>query len=345
MRSYKFQNYVDVNIDSPKHIKYLKYFENEYRKVSDLTDSLKPAKTQITLHIVESLSKHGHDIKKEVRFKKLFSHQFAIKNLDGNDVDIYFKHHPISRIYATAVGVFIQAHVLESILYYKLLQQGVLLMHSSGVSRDKKGYLFPAYGGTGKTTLLLSLLANGYRFLGDDFVLVDPSENRVYPYPRPLHIFTYNVRNLNDTRIPIKTKAIIYFKNVARYFLELFLRTEFLISTRIHADEIIPHLKVSKPVKIHKVLFLKKDGSDEMINLSSARVIREHAKRITQAADLNQSLFQIKPEVRFIDEVEKMEIETASKILKRASKFGYVNTHNYNLDQPDDFIEILESKE
>src|SRR5690606_8570114 len=185
------------------------------------------------VHIVRRLPlARESDLVRSVNVKKLFTYHYLVRDLDSTTVEIFFRTHPIDKVYMNAIGVFLQAQVLEPVLYLKLLEENVLLMHAAGICDDQQGYLFPAHGGTGKTTFSLSLLKHGYRLLGDDLLFVDVGKGRVYPYPRPLHLFSYNANRL-EGKLPPRIKAIIYSKNIVRFFLESLLRTEFLISTRV----------------------------------------------------------------------------------------------------------------
>ena len=93
-------------------------------------------------------------------------------------------------------------------------------MHAGGVTHNGRAVLMPAHGGAGKTTTTMALVAQVYQFLGDDLVFVDVQERTVQPYPRPFHIFTYNVRNLRGARIPLKYVVAVYVKNILRFVLE-----------------------------------------------------------------------------------------------------------------------------
>ena len=247
MTSYNFYGYLIVRILS-EHRGYRRYFENEYARISQ-GGKAKAKTLRINVEIVPSLPEEARgDIKRTVRFKKLFTFRFLVRGIESRDVTIYFQKHWVDRVYMNAIGVFLQAQVLEPVMYMKLLEENILFMHAGGVTKGEMGILLPAYGGTGKTTLSMALLNQGHKLLGDDLLLVDIDEGVVHPYPRPLHIFTYNVRNLRGATIPFKYKFAVYFKNFLRFFLERILRTEFLISTRIHADELFADRDIFDPV-------------------------------------------------------------------------------------------------
>ena len=60
-----------------------------------------------------------------------------------------------------------------------------LQLHSGVVQRNGAGFVFPASPGSGKTTLCCGLLARGWKYLSDEFALIDPQGN-LHPYPKAL---------------------------------------------------------------------------------------------------------------------------------------------------------------
>ncbi len=78
----------------------------------------------------------------------------------------------------------IRSEVCERILKFPLLIQyvttplintlknDIFLLHAAALEKDKTGYLFPGPSHSGKTTLSLALIKEGYRFLSDDTVFI-----------------------------------------------------------------------------------------------------------------------------------------------------------------------------
>ena len=59
-----------------------------------------------------------------------------------------------------------------------------LLLHASCVERDGRAVLMTGESGAGKSTLAVLLAARGWRFMGDEFALVDPDTGLVHAFPR-----------------------------------------------------------------------------------------------------------------------------------------------------------------
>jgi HprK-related kinase A len=59
-----------------------------------------------------------------------------------------------------------------------------LLLHASAVERDGKVLVMTGLSGSGKSTLSALLGHHGWRFMGDEFVLLDPHSGDATPFPR-----------------------------------------------------------------------------------------------------------------------------------------------------------------
>ncbi len=59
-----------------------------------------------------------------------------------------------------------------------------LLLHASVVERDGRALLMTGESGAGKSTLATLLAAHGWRFMGDEFALLDPATGLVHAFPR-----------------------------------------------------------------------------------------------------------------------------------------------------------------
>ena len=62
-----------------------------------------------------------------------------------------------------------------------------LILHASAVARDGNGpraLIMTGASGSGKSTLSAMLGRQGWRFMGDEFALIDPVSGEAVPYPR-----------------------------------------------------------------------------------------------------------------------------------------------------------------
>lgn len=83
-------------------------------------------------------------------------------------------------------------HVLFTIVLFEVLRyHGLYYIHSAGlVSEDSKGLLIPANAASGKSTLTIALLHNGYRCVSDDALFARWAGEKVelVPFKREFHV-------------------------------------------------------------------------------------------------------------------------------------------------------------
>ena len=63
-----------------------------------------------------------------------------------------------------------------------------LLLHASSAERDGRALLMTGESGAGKSTLSVLLAASGWRFMGDEFALIDLDTGEVRAFPRPVSL-------------------------------------------------------------------------------------------------------------------------------------------------------------
>lgn len=63
--------------------------------------------------------------------------------------------------------------------------QHYLMLHAAVLERHGKALILPALPGSGKSTLSAALAQRGWRFLSDEFCLVQPIHGQIVPIPRP----------------------------------------------------------------------------------------------------------------------------------------------------------------
>jgi HprK-related kinase A len=73
-------------------------------------------------------------------------------------------------------------------LQLALGERRFLLLHAASVEKDGRALILTGESGSGKSTLSALLGANGWRFMGDEFVLIDPETGMMHPFPRPVSL-------------------------------------------------------------------------------------------------------------------------------------------------------------
>ena len=73
-------------------------------------------------------------------------------------------------------------------LQMALGQRRYLLLHAATVERGGRALVMTGESGAGKSTLAALLGANGWRLLGDEFALLDPTTGLLHAFPRPVSL-------------------------------------------------------------------------------------------------------------------------------------------------------------
>lgn len=85
-------------------------------------------------------------------------------------------------------------------LQLALGERRYLLLHAASVEKDGQALILTGESGSGKSTLSALLGTNGWRFMGDEFVLIDPETGMIHPFPRPV--------SLKNTSIAVMEAAL-----------------------------------------------------------------------------------------------------------------------------------------
>ncbi len=73
-------------------------------------------------------------------------------------------------------------------LQVALGERHYLLLHAATVAKGDKAIILTGESGSGKSTMSAVLMTEGWRFMGDEFALLDPETGRLYPFPRPVSL-------------------------------------------------------------------------------------------------------------------------------------------------------------
>ena len=97
--------------------------------------------------------------------------------------------------------------IFSNQLFFQTLEvllhaRGIYPIHASAVAHGRRAVLFPAASGAGKTTLALSMVQAGYRFLGDDKPMIAARAGRpaVLAFPEAIHAYVDELREFD--RLP-----------------------------------------------------------------------------------------------------------------------------------------------
>jgi HprK-related kinase A len=78
-------------------------------------------------------------------------------------------------------------------LQMALGQKRFLLLHAGIVEREGRALILTGHSGAGKSTLSALLGERGWRFMGDEFGLLDPATGLLHPFPRAISLKNHSV--------------------------------------------------------------------------------------------------------------------------------------------------------
>lgn len=160
------------------------------------------------------------------------------------------------KINSNLVGyMFFVGYVIEPLLRFVLLQKGYCAIHAGGVVKDGFAHIFPGRGSSGKTTISLHFVANGYGFLGDDHVIL--YKNKVLPYPRWLHVFNYHMTQMPkyEEELPFSVKAKIKLKYLLYHASGKYAK----LFTYLRFKDVFPDSEIVKSSKLKSIIFVIKN--------------------------------------------------------------------------------------
>jgi HprK-related kinase A len=73
-------------------------------------------------------------------------------------------------------------------LQMALGERRFLLLHAASVEKDGQAIILTGESGAGKSTLSALLGESGWRFMGDEFALLEPATGLLHPFPRPVSL-------------------------------------------------------------------------------------------------------------------------------------------------------------
>jgi HprK-related kinase A len=83
-------------------------------------------------------------------------------------------------------------------LQVALGERRFMLLHASTVERGGKCVIMTGESGSGKSTLSAALGERGWRFMGDEFALIDPATGLAHPFPRPVSLKNESIAAMAD---------------------------------------------------------------------------------------------------------------------------------------------------
>lgn len=162
-----------------------------------------------------------------------------------------------------AALAFIEWFIINAVVQKNLTY---MMFHASALAFGNTGVIFPASSGSGKTTIALALIAQGFQYHSDEVAIIDTKDLTLRPLPRGLAIQEkafYLLQSLNKP-----PPSIGFYPQASPLPFRYFNPTAFI------------HQAAEKPVSVKHVIFLEKP------TLST----KTHLKKIPIAMAVSQLL-------------------------------------------------------
>jgi hypothetical protein len=98
------------------------------------------------------------------------------------------------------------APLLRQIVNVTALARGAVPVHGAAFEYGGAGALVTGWSRGGKTEALLAFMANGARYVGDEWTYLDPSGTRLHGTEEPVTLWDWNLDDLPDQRTVIRLR-------------------------------------------------------------------------------------------------------------------------------------------
>lgn len=96
--------------------------------------------------------------------------------------------------------------LLIALININLISKGILPFHASGFTYNGKGALVTGWAKGGKTETLLSFMAQGAKYVGDEWVYLLEDGRRMFGIPEPMRVWSWHLDSLPAYRARLKRK-------------------------------------------------------------------------------------------------------------------------------------------
>ena len=188
-RKFSFFNKFYIEIESEKPTGIIDYFDNEYKY--NVIQKMKELPRISTVTIIEKI-----EIPKKATVLINNTFYFFEEKIYFSTADNVLMIEMQEDMYKITAEIgfddFAVFYIQEILMRYYATKFNIVFLHASAFEYNKKCYVVNAFGGTGKTNLLLDVLEDKGRYVADDLTAVDQDGN-VYPYQKRINLLYYNL--------------------------------------------------------------------------------------------------------------------------------------------------------
>ena len=148
--------------------------------------------------------------------------------------------------------------LLEPVILLRLLRAGIVPVHSCSVDVSGGGILFPAWGGIGKTRLILQLTEQGARYVSDEWTLI--KDGNLLPFKIDFSMLDYDLREFPDRAALSyydKAKLFVNSKITNDMVRAIFTKAGLALNIKTYDPDVIFPKSVGE-TRLRKICFLQK---------------------------------------------------------------------------------------
>jgi hypothetical protein len=340
-RQYQFHNLLTLSVQS-SHAGLLSFLDREFGEYA-IASPVEQPNVRIIIDAQKPTHHEGIDrITFDDRFRRIGRMRYTIEGLDEPCTTIYVRPDWTTALYPTFAGTFIQTSVIEPIVYLKCLQWKCILMHAACLSKNGCSYLFAASGGSGKTTMALRLIQEGFAFLGDDLVFVK-EDGTTLSYPRPLHLFSYVTQRLPELHLPLRLRLLLRFKDLLRAIMTATTGEKWMIATRVPIQRIVPGVRKEQTAKLDKIFLLINGRKIHRLDITTPEGRQTVARQLIGGGDINEiliaHLLERRPDLQA--RVLQQEQQIAQHLIEKTTSVYAINPRAFDQDDQKKLFRIL----
>jgi len=148
--------------------------------------------------------------------------------------------------------------LMEALIRMYAVNYGILFLHASSFKYRDRVFVINAFGGVGKTNLLLDILERNGVYLSDDMIAVN-TKNRILPYRKRINLLHYNFEYKKSL---LNKVGICEYWLISLKLLSKFKETFLYKHLRLYKFIARIHNKLNKHVS-HKKLITNHEHGDE----------------------------------------------------------------------------------
>jgi dolichol-phosphate mannosyltransferase len=182
-----------VKVESDVLLYELEYFRTPCVDRPDLSIDVKEVITS-GMHFKNQLTvQHSQNQSYTLSYSEQFGSLGAEFEIDFIDNLIYIH---VNKLLAGSRHV-LYVNLVEPLLRFLLILKGFVLLHSACIDTENSGILISAPPDTGKTTLVLKCIKNGFSFLSDDMTIIKLPDEAIC-FPKPMTISSHTLQTALD---------------------------------------------------------------------------------------------------------------------------------------------------